>query len=38
MKNNGFFAENKIKNNIQQQLFKYKRRISIHEHGKQKNK
>ena len=31
-------AENKIKNNIEQLLLKYKHESNIHEHGKQQNK
>ena len=37
IKSNGSVAENKIKNEIEQLLSKYKHRNGIHEHGKQQN-
>ena len=37
IKNNEILAENKIKNNIEQLLFKCKNGNNIHEHGKQQN-
>ena len=36
IKSNKSFAENKIKNDIEQLLTKYKHGNNIHEHGKQK--
>ena len=38
IKNNKSLAENKIKNEIEQLLLKYKHRNNIHEHRKQQNK
>ena len=37
VKSNGSVAENKIKNETEQLLPKYKHRNGIHEHGKQQN-
>ena len=37
IKSNESLAENKIKNEIEQLLLKYKRENNIHEHGKQQN-
>ena len=37
IKSNESLAENKIKNEIDQLLLKYKHRNNIHEHGKYKN-
>ena len=37
IKNNKSLAENKIKNEIEQLLLKYKHANNIHEHGKQQN-
>ena len=37
IKSNESLAENKIKNEIEQLLFKYKHGNNIHEHGKQQN-
>ena len=37
LKSNEFLAENKIKNEIEQLLWKYKHGNDIHEHGKQEN-
>ena len=37
IKNNESLAENKIKNEIEQLLLKYKRASNIHERGKQQN-
>ena len=37
IKNNESLAENKIKNEIEQILLKYKHGNNIHEHGKQQN-
>ena len=37
-KNNESLPENKIKNEIEQLLLKYKHGNDIHEHGKQQNK
>ena len=37
IKNNESLSENKIKNEIEQLLAKYKHEINIHEHGKQQN-
>ena len=38
IKSNEFFAENKIKNEIEQLLLKYNYGKNIHEHGKQQIK
>ena len=38
IKNSESLAENKIKNEIEQLLLKYKHGNNIHEHGKQQNK
>ena len=38
IKSNEALAENKIKNDIEQLLLKYKHGNDIHEHGKQQNK
>ena len=38
IKSNELLAENKIKNEIEQLLLKYKHEKDIHEHGKQQNK
>ena len=38
IKSNESLAENKIKNEIEQLLLKYKHGNNIHEHGKQQNK
>ena len=38
IKNNESLPENKIKNEIEQLLLKYKHGNDIHEHGKQQNK
>ena len=37
IKSNESLTENKTKNGIEQLLLKYKHRINIYEHGKQKN-
>ena len=37
IKSNEPLAENKVKNEIEQLLFKYKHGNNIHEHGKQQN-
>ena len=37
IKSNESFAENKIKNEIEQLLLKYKHVSNIHEHGKEQN-
>ena len=37
IKNNKSLADNKIKNEIEQLLLKYKHANNIHEHGKQQN-
>ena len=37
IKTNELLAENKIKNEIEQLLLKYKYESNIHEHGNQKN-
>ena len=38
LKSNESLAENKIKNNIEKLLLKYKHGNNIHEHGKQQNR
>ena len=37
IKSNGYLAKNKIKNDIEQSLFKYKHGNNIHEHRKHQN-
>ena len=37
IKSNEFLAENKVKNETEQLLLKYKHGNNIHEHGKQQN-
>ena len=37
IKSSEYLAENKIKNDIEQLLLKYKHDNNIHEHGKQQN-